>query len=135
MTDDENFGAVAESRRRRRYWTLMGLGLAAALVIGLAGRVLGTPYGPIAPAAAIGLAAALILLTVVGGWIYFRNIDELEVASNLVGGFWGFSAFMVGWPLWHILWRGGLAPQPDVVPIYFAAALISAVAFLWRRFQ
>jgi hypothetical protein len=135
MTDGENFGSIAERQRRRRYWTLMGLALAAALVIGLAGRILGTPYGPIAPAAAIGLAAALLLLTVVGNWVYFRSIDELEVASNLVGGLWGFYAFVVGWPLWHLLWRGGLAPQPEMLPLYVGAVAVSVAAFLWKRFQ
>ena len=135
MTDGENFGTVAERQRRRRYWTLMALGLAASVVIGLTGRLLGTPYGQIAPAAAIGLAAALLMLAVVGNWLYFRGIDELEVASNLVGGFWGFYVFMVGWPLWHILWRGGLAPQPEMLPLYIAAGTIAVLGFLWKRFQ
>ncbi|HYW17660.1 MAG TPA: hypothetical protein VE891_16085 [Allosphingosinicella sp.] len=133
MTGGENVGALAERQRRRRYWTLMGLALAAAVVIGLAGRILGTPYGPIAPAAAIGLAAALLVLTVVGNWVYFRSIDELEVASNLIGGFWGFYAFMVGWPLWHILWRGGLAPQPEFLPLYMGAGVVALAGFLWKR--
>jgi hypothetical protein len=135
MTDGDNFGTVAERQRRRRYWTLMGLATAAALVLGVAGRILGTPYGPIDPAAAIGLAAALLLLMLVGNWVYFRNIDELEVASNLVGGFWGFYTFIIGWPLWHILWRGGLVPKPEMLPLYIAAALIAVVGFLWKRFQ
>lgn len=135
MIDGENFGAAAERRRRRRYWTLMGLALVAAVMIGLTGRILGTPYGPIAPGAAIALAAALLLFTVVGGWVYFRNIDELEVAANLVGGFWGFCAFIVGWPLWHMLWRGGLAPEPEVLPLYLIAGIVSVIGFLWRRFQ
>jgi hypothetical protein len=135
MSEGENFGTVAEGRRRRRYWTLMGLALAASLVIGLTGRILGTHYGPIAPAAAIGLTAAIVVLAVVGNWIYFRSIDELEVAANLVGGFWGFYAFMVGWPLWHILWRGGLAPEPEMLPLYGGAGAIAVAGFLWKRFQ
>lgn len=135
MSEGENFGTVEEGRRRRRYWTLMGLALAAAVVIGLAGRILGTPYGPIAPAAAIGLTAALLLLAVVGNWIYFRSIDELEVAANLVGGFWGFYAFMVGLPVWHMLWRGGLAPEPEMLTLYVGAGAIALAGFLWKRFQ
>lgn len=135
MSDGENFGVAAERQRRRRYWTLMALALAASVVIGLAGRVLGTPYGPIAPAAAIGLAAALLLLAIVGNWVYFRSIDELEVASNLVGGYWGFYVFMVGWPLWHILWRGGLAPKPEMLPLYVTAGLIAVAGFLWKRLR
>jgi hypothetical protein len=135
MTDGENFGTVAERQRRRRYWILMGLATAAAVVLGLTGRILGTPYGPIAPAAALGLAAALVLLTAAGNWVYFRNIDELEVASNLVGGFWGFYAFILGWPLWHLLWRGGLVPEPEMLPLYTGAVIVSVAAFLWRRFR
>ncbi|HEX8309608.1 MAG TPA: hypothetical protein VF645_14445 [Allosphingosinicella sp.] len=135
MSEGGNFGTVAEGRRRRRYWTLMGLALAAAVVIGLTGRILGTPYGPIAPAAAIGLAVALLLLTVVGNWAYFRSIDELEVAANLVGGFWGFYAFMVGWPVWHMLWRGGLVPKPDMLALYVVAGVVAVAGFLWKRFQ
>jgi len=131
----ENFGTVAESRRRRRYWTLMALSLAAAIVIGLTGRILGTPYGPIAPAAAVGLAAAILLLMAVGNWVYFRSIDELELASNLVAGLWGFYAFVVGWPLWHILWRGGLAPEPEMLPLYLFAVAVAVAGFLWKRFQ
>jgi hypothetical protein len=135
MSDSGNFGTVAESRRRRRYWTLMGVALAAAVVIGLTGRILGTPYGPIAPAAAIGLAAALLLLAVVGNWAYFRSIDELEVAANLVGGFWGFYAFMVGLPVWHMLWRGGLVPEPEILTLYVGAGAVAVVGFLWKRFR
>ena len=82
-----------------------------------------------------GLAAALLLLAVVGNWVYFRSIDELEVASNLIGGFWGFYAFVVGWPLWHILWRGGLVPKPEMLPLYAGAVAVAIAGFLWKRFQ
>lgn len=134
MSEGGNFGALAERQRRRRYWILMGVALAAAVVIGLTGRILGTPHGPIAPAAAIGLAAALLLLTAAGNWLYFRQIDELEVASNLVGGLCGFYTFVLGWPLWHLLWRGGLLPEPEMFPLYLAAIAVSVAAFLWKRF-
>ena len=135
MTGGENAGALAESQRRRRYWTLMGLALLASVVIGLTGRVLGGPEGPISPALAIGLAAGLLVLGVGGNWIYFRHIDELEVASNLVGGFWGFYAFIMGWPLWLILWRGGFLPEPDTMTIYFITAGVALLGFCWKRFR
>ncbi|HEX9947701.1 MAG TPA: hypothetical protein VGA98_09185 [Allosphingosinicella sp.] len=134
MSDAENVGTIAEAQRRRRYWTLMGLALAASLVIGLTGRVLGTPHGSIGPGAALALSAALVLLTIGGNWIYLRSIDELEMASNLVGGFWGFYAFMLGWPLWHILWRGGFVAEPDMLTIYVGAGLVAVAGFLWKRF-
>jgi hypothetical protein len=125
---------MAEAQRRRRYWTLMGLAVVASLVIGLTGRVLGTPHGSIGPGAALALAAALLLLAIGGNWLYFRSIDELEMASNLIGGFWGFYALMVGWPLWHILWRGGFVAKPDMLTIYIGAGIVAVLGFLWKRF-
>lgn len=135
MTDEERVGTALERRQQRRFWTLMLGGAAMAVVIGLTGRRLMEPSGTFTPVAAILLAAALTLLMVVITWMYFRTADELEWANNLNAYFWGFNAFLLGWPVWLILWKGGIVPEPDMPAIYLGSAGIALVAYLWNKFR
>ena len=135
MTQSERTGTAVERQLRRRYWMLtIGL-LAVALAIGLAGRASQGADGTMAPALAVALAAAVVLFIVGGTWIYFRSVDELEWASNLVACFWGFNAFLVGFPAWHILWKGGLVEKPEAAALYLGAAAVALAAYLWKRFR
>ena len=135
MSEEKHIGTALERQRRRQYWTIMAVALIISLVIGLAGRFSVGPEGTIAPALAVALALALTLLLIIGNWIYFRRVDELEWANNLIAGFWGFNAFMLAFPVWHILQKGRLAPEPDVFAIYMGAASIALTVYLWRKFR
>lgn len=128
-------GIAMERRRRHRYWALLIAGLAVAIGFGIVARHFAGPGGSIPPALAIALAAGLILMLVVGTWIYYRSVDELEWANNVIACFWGFNAFIIAFPVWLILHRGGLAPPPDTMIIYFGSALIALVAYCWKRFR
>jgi hypothetical protein len=110
-------------------------GLAVAIVLGSLGRAFADPAGTLAPLAAVAIAVGLVFLMVGGTWIYFRSVDELEWANNLAAGFWGFNAFMLAFPVWHILWKGGFVPRPDTTAIYLGAATIALAAYLWGRFR
>ena len=135
MTENERTGTEMERQLRRRYWALMIGGFAVALVIGLAGRASRGPEGTLAPMLAIALVAGVVLLVVGGNWVYYRSVDELEWANNLAGCFWGFNAFMLGYPAWHILWMGGLLAKPDMTALYVGAASVALAAYLWKRFR
>ena len=135
MTNREQAGTAIERRHRRRYWTLLVGGLAVAIVLGSIGRAFRDAGGTIDPAVAMIVAAGIIVLVVAGTWAYYRSVDELEWANNLVACFWGFNAFLLAYPTWHVLWKGGLVPRPDMTAIYLGSAFIAVAAYLWKRFR
>ncbi len=135
MTETDNIGTTLERRRRRQYWALMVGALLVSLAIGMTGRISTGPEGTISPVLAIVLVVALTALLLVGTWVYFRKVDELEWANNLFGCFWGFNAFVLAFPAWEILHKGRLAPEPDTMIIYMGAVTVALLAYCWKRFR
>ena len=133
MTETDGAGTALERRHRRLHWTLLLGGLALAIVLGSAGRAFTGAGGTIAPAVAVLVAGGLVLLMSVGTWVYFRSVDDIEWANNHAACFWGFNAFMIAYPTWHVIWKGGLVPRPDATAIYLGAATIALAAYLWKR--
>jgi hypothetical protein len=134
MTEADNIGTVRERKRRQRYWALV---LALVLIGGALGAadIFDDPNAPIVPGLAIALSLGLTLLLIGGNWLYRRYVDELEWANNVVASFWGFNAFALGYPVWLLLWKGRLVPEPDILTLYFIAIGTAAVVYFWKRFR
>lgn len=96
---------------------------------------LGAFYGPVPPTFAIALAVIWGLALPVISLFWYRAIDEHERAAYRDGAEVAAFAYMIGAPIWWILWRGGLVAPPDNGFIFIAFNLIYAGVWLWRKYK
>lgn len=135
MTESEiNSGERAEHRRRRgRLMLFVSLGI-AGLVTGIyigsnSSTSSGTWFGDVvtvSPTVALILAFGYVAAVMAGGFMLRRQTDEVELlgrykTSALAGGM-----FMLVYPVWFLLWKGGLVPEP-IHGILFLLFLLTAI--------
>lgn len=87
---------------------------------------------PLPPALALALAAVMgILLPIVSIFWHRSVVDELEADAYKTGALYAIYVYMIGAPVWWVLWRGGFAPEPNGIIIYFA--VITTLGAVWLR--
>jgi len=141
MADSRNNGpgtGEERARRRSRRATLVSVGLAiAGLGLGIAASR--TRLGPTIGGsdlstgwAAAGVVAILVVLGFTIWWL--RNgIDEIERQKHFVGVAIGAYGYMAGYPIWFVLWKGGLTTEPDHQILFTAFLAISFAAMAWQK--
>ncbi len=140
MTDDRGVGERQERAKRNRTWTYY-----AALA--LAGGVVGFVFaqyetdgavwadGTIPPTVAVGLAL-VTAVAIIGGCIFMkRRMDEVELQNNLYAGAAASIIVMTGYPVWYLLWKGQLVPEPSHRIMFAALYLVMVVTYLIRKFR
>ena len=85
---------------------------------------------------------ALVLVLVLGVLlpalsIYWHRsaVDEQEVDAYKTGALWGIYVYMIGAPVWWFAWRGGFAPEPNGIIIYFATITTMGVIWIWKKYR
>ncbi len=138
---DEGISGVERERRQR----VQRLILFAAL--GLAGGIIGFTFamyedkqavwasGAIPPGIAIVLALVTLIATVGGSWLYCRRMDEVELKDNLHGGAWAALVVMIGYPVWYLLWKGGLASEPSHIVMFLTLYGVTTAVYLYRKLR
>jgi hypothetical protein len=80
---------------------------------------------PMPPVVALMLVFFWAVIMPIIAWFWHkRAIDEQEASAYRDGGYYAAYAFLIGAPMWWILWRGGFAPEPDGVAIFMLFASI-----------
>lgn len=137
-----NVGVGERLSRTRRLWfwgTLAGL----FVLSGVAGFVTGFTepregWLPILKSMPwlvyLGLGA-LVASFVAGSWLFFRQVDELEVADNLWASMLGLYVYAVLLPVWWALWTLDMASEPDQWAIYAATLIAAAVVYIYRKLR
>lgn len=130
----------ARTRRAEALFALSGLVAVPAMLA----LVFGTfrrddPFalfssGAIPPALALAAMAGWLLATATA-WLWHLHADEHERRANAFGGLAGAGLFAAVAPAWWIAARGGLAPAPDVMPLWCAFMLVWAIGWFWRRYR
>lgn len=141
MVDSRNDGpgaGEARSRRRSQRATLVSVGLAiAGLGMGIAASrsQLGRTIGGAELSTGWAAAGVVALLVVLGFSIWWmrHGIDEIERQKHLLGVAAGAYGYMVGYPIWFVLWKGGLAAEPDHQILFSAFFAISLAALAWQK--
>jgi hypothetical protein len=132
---------LAKSTRQGRVILYCTLGL--GMLVGILFAVTGTAQGGVAAFlnnGPIDRWLALTLAVVMGGivpllsWRWHRVIDEHEREAYRDGAIAGAYAYMVGAPVWWLLWRGGWLPAPDGIAIFCIFNTIFAVVWLKRTY-
>ena len=129
MTDEMGVGERAERARRRKFWWLVGGVIGGSAIAGMVTGFVGahraaSGQSPVAvePVLAYAVAAALIAAFSFGSWLFFRGVDEVEVADNLWSSMAGFYAYAVLLPAWALPsepgrpWRPGSANSLSKTP-------------------
>ena len=76
-----------------------------------------------------------VIMPVVLWFWHTRAIDEQEAHAYKDGGYYAAYAFLMLTPLWWLLWRGGLLPEPNGFAIYMAFSLVWTIVWLWKKYR
>ena len=129
--------ALERSRRRRKYWiigVLAGIGFVAGFTAGFTQpHRLFDPSLSWSPALTVSLAVAWLVAVIGGGLLYGRHFDEFELANGYKAAAVGAGAYIVLYPVWLLLWKGGVLPEPMHFVIFLAFMAVTMVASLFYR--
>jgi hypothetical protein len=82
------------------------------------------------------LLTAVFLLVIVGGSIALHgNTDEVERQGQYKAVALAAAVYMLLYPSWFMLWKGGHVPEPSHGIVFIAFWLSLACASLWYRFR
>ena len=91
---------------------------------------------PMPPVVALMLVFFWAVIMPIIAWFWHkRAIDEQEASAYRDGGYYAAYAFMIGAPMWWILWRGGFAPEPDGVAIFMLFASLWTAVWFWKKYR
>ncbi len=91
---------------------------------------------PLPTGVALGFAFVWVVIVPAIAWYWHRYaVDEQERHAYREGAYYAFYVYGVGAPLWWLLWRGGLVPEPDGIVIYYITILTCGVVWLWKKYR
>ncbi len=134
-------GEAAARLRQRRMLTNFGAIAAVGFVVGLTAALVESKDASILSGGTLPgwfaiMAAVLTVGAVgIGSWRYHRTMDELQRLDNYFAGTVGANLFLGGYPVWLILWKGGLVPEPNALVLYLAVWLTTVLAYTWRKLR
>lgn len=115
------------------------LGVLLSVVLAIAGErsegridLLSAAPLPTELAVVLLLLTGVLLPTVTFYW-HRRVIDEVERDAVREGAVWAIYLYMIGAPVWWLAWRGGFAPEPDGILIFFATVFTMGGVTWWKK--
>ena len=134
-------GERREAAMRRKRFLVIGALFVCGLVTGFyvgfreAGTVFHGQEGFWSPAVALGLIALFVVAIAGGTWIMNGVMDELERARAYKAASLGGTLFMLAYPVWFFLWKGGFVREPIhwVMYAFFVFAMLGAMAWYKAR--
>lgn len=141
MTLTKNKAALGEGERRemdRDRFTqivkgvLFGVGISCGAPIGY--LIASNDFDVAAqwpPALAAAIAALYLLALIAGSIALSRSIDEVEKARQYKAVAFAGAVYLVVYPLWFVLWKGGFVIEPIHWALFalFWLSLAGAAAF------
>ncbi|UZK64861.1 hypothetical protein [Sphingomonas sp. M1-B02] len=133
-------GERAAKVRRRK---IVGILFIAGALGGVGGGLMGfyrdqnDPglIGPLPPVVAIVATAIMAVTIVVASWAYLRAVDEVERLTNYWSSMFTLYFFLVAYPAWYLLWKGGLVPEPRHEIIFVTVYLVMIAAYFWKKLR
>lgn len=133
--------AGTPTKRERRNRTVLTACVAFGGAIGLT-LTIAEPSLEIFSGAPLPASVALALAFAIGvplpilSWYWHNRVaDEQETDAYRKGALLGMYAFWIGAPVWWLLWRGGMAPAPDGVLIYFVTIAVAGIVWFWAKYR
>ncbi len=114
---------------------VIALALIAADIKGAnEGNIFGNGSIPGALAIILSVAIGIVLPTVTYYW-HKRVIDEQEEAAYRTGALIAIYAFWFIAPVWWLLWRGGMLPEPNGVALYLMTTFVATIIWFWKKYE
>ena len=134
-----DFERLERGLRRRKFAIIAAMGVVGGIGGGIVGareddRLFDLAH-PWPPLLCLALAASFLLAVAVGSFILRRQIDEVERMAKLRATHAGAILFLVGYPVWFLLWKGGFLPEPHHVAMFAIVLIVSLLASLFYRFR
>jgi hypothetical protein len=133
-------GELLERRQRQRQALILIVLMVAGGVTGLVLSLTeqdGAGFFQGAIPAGVALALAILwLVSVVGGSIWYkRHIDEIDYGAQVWGSALGGSTVIILYPVWLLLWRGQLVPEPNGHILAGVLFIVMMLGYLWKKFR
>ena len=122
--------------KRKAYGVLIVCGLLATLANAVLGDGVVPPFlrGGLTAFQAVAIGTVFLLFVAVFAWFCRDMIDEHEVRAIGDGQSAATAGVIVAYPVWYVLWRGGLVPEPSHEALYATLVLFSAGVFVLRKY-
>ena len=131
-----------ETRERARRLRLVAAAFAIAAASGVVGFLIGRRYADAFfdeatrwPAEfAVAAACTWIAVAWAGRALIGGRLDEFERQTQQATWAAAAEAYFFAYPLWFLLWKGDILPEPMHAPIFVGFVAVMAVAACRRRF-
>ena len=91
---------------------------------------------PMSPFLAIILSIAIgIILPAITIYWHKHVVDEQEEAAYRSGALFAIYAFWFIAPVWWLLWRGGMLPEPNGVALYLMTTFVVLIVWSWKKYR
>lgn len=143
ITMSREIGPGEAASRARSRKILINFAALAILggAVGFTAALVEQPHAPLSAGGTLPgwFAILAALLTVgavtIGSLFYHGAMDELQRLDNYWAGTLGANVVLGGYPVWLILWKGGLVPPPSALVLYLAVIATTSLAYLWRKLR
>jgi len=133
-------GEALERARQRRKRGVLG---ALFMVGAIGGAIVGAREAdrlfdlaqPWPPLLCLALAIGFLIAVAAGSVVLSREMDEVERLAKLKATRAGATVYLVGYPIWFLLWKGGFVPEPMHVALFAATIIALILASLFYRFR
>lgn len=130
----EGPGERAEETRRRRFWLIIGGFMLFGGVLGAASHI-AQHAGTLPPPVAIGIAGLIVFGLGGASWYFLRQVDEVELRDNYVAATVAVYFYMLVYPAWYLLWKGGVIGEPRHETVFVATATVLALSYFWKKIR
>ena len=128
---------IARRTARNRmiiFGMLFGVGLAAGIAAGNHAADNGFS-GTWPPAISIGTAIVYVIAIIAGSVALSRVTDEVERAQSYKAVALAGAGYMLAYPVWFLLWKGGVVAEPIHWVLFVGFWLLLAGGTIFYRFR
>jgi hypothetical protein len=140
MSNDLPSGEQRLMVRQRRIYAIKGglfvVGLLTGMITGYVAGDQGFGEDARWPTElAVALAVTYVTTIVTGAYLLWGLTDELERGLQNKSFVLAGLVYIIAYPIWFTLWKGGLLPEPSHTLLFLAFYLSMACSYLFYRFR
>ena len=130
---------LTQSRQRRRMMIFAGLFITGVVIGIYGGRALAKDgfdiAAPWTPAASLLFTGLYLAAIVIGSLLLSKNTDEIQRQSYYKMSSLAGSVYMIVYPCWFMLWKGGFVIEPShwmLFILFWLSLVVGSVVYRLR---